>query len=252
MVPPLMLVWTILGICLCPAIFLVWKIATHWTNDRIARLLIWVYGRGWLLIMAPFVRFHRFGLKEDQIKPPCILVANHLSFFDIYCMALLPFSNVSMAVRKWPFKMFWFAPFMYLAGYINVESLHWESIYETAFKVLSKGGCVLFFPEGHRSRDGKLQRFYSGAFRLAVETGTKIVPLCISGTNELFPPGRLWLRPTHIAMKALAPVDPTPNTTPNAHLVLKKRVKRIMAESLTETATYGMSDRNVLISADGA
>ena len=237
-IPPLMLAWTALGILLAPALFSVWKITTQWPNDRIARLLIWIYGRGWLVIMAPFVRFHRVGLKRDQIKPPCILVANHLSFFDIYCMALLPFSNVSMAVRNWPFKMFWFAPFMHLAEYINVETLQWEVIYERAIKILSAGGCILFFPEGHRNRDGKLQRFYSGAFKLAVDTGTKVVPLCITGTDELLSPGRFWLRPARIVLKALDPVDPKSYRKPSPHRRLKNYVKNMMEESIVGKASY--------------
>ncbi|UCF94444.1 MAG: 1-acyl-sn-glycerol-3-phosphate acyltransferase [Desulfobacterales bacterium] len=229
---PLILMWTVLGIMLFPLIFVPWKIITRWNADRIMRQFVWLYGRGWVGIMAPFVRFRRNGFKTEKIKPPCILVVNHSSFFDTYCMALLPFSDVTFAIRAWPFKMFWYRPFMRLARYLNVESMEWTQISNTAATIISKGGALLFFPEGHRSRNGKLQRFYSGAFKLAIETGAKIVPLCLTGTDELLPPGRWWLKPARVNLQALAPVDPRAYRGPDAHRTMRRAVKNLMAQSL--------------------
>lgn len=235
---PLMLVWTVLSIILFPALFPVWKIITRWNGDRIMRQMIWLYGRGWLAIMAPFVRFNREGFDQEEIKPPCILVVNHLSFFDIFCLALMPFNNVSMTVRAWPFKMLWYAPFMHLAGYLNVERSPWQKITQAAVEILSKKGGILFFPEGHRSRTGRLQRFYSGAFKLAVETGTKIVPLCIAGTDELLPAGRWWLKPARVTLRALKPVQPAAFTGPSAHRAIQKVVKHMLAQNLIEINSH--------------
>ncbi len=233
---PLMLLWTAVGIFLFPALFFILKTTTRWDTEQITRRLIWVYGRGWLAIMLPFIRFELIGLKQDKTKPPCIYVANHLSFFDIYCLAVFPSFNVSIAIRNWPFKMYWYAPFMHMAGYINVENKKWEEIFEPAARILSNGGALLFFPEGHRSRSGELQQFYSGAFRLAVETGTKIVPLCIKGTNEVLPPGRWWLSPAKVTIKALEPVNPKSLADSSSHRLIRKTVKNMMRQSLTEMA----------------
>jgi 1-acyl-sn-glycerol-3-phosphate acyltransferase len=233
---PLMLLWTAVGIFLFPALFFILKTTTRWDAEQITRRLIWVYGRGWLAIMLPFIRFELIGIKQDKIKPPCIYVANHLSFFDIYCLAFLPSFNVSIAIRNWPFKMYWYAPFMHMAGYINVENKKWEEIFEPAAHILSNGGALLFFPEGHRSRNGELQRFYSGAFKLAVETGAKIVPLCIKGTNEVLPPGRWWLSPAKVTIKALEPVNPKSLTDSSSHRLIRKTVKNMMRQSLAEMA----------------
>ncbi len=54
---PLMILWTAGGILLFPLLFALWKILTGWPADRITRHVIWVYGRGWMAIMSPFVRF---------------------------------------------------------------------------------------------------------------------------------------------------------------------------------------------------
>ena len=231
---PLLISFTGLGIILFPVLLVALKLATSWDREKITRQLIWIYGRISLLLMIPFVQFNTDGLKKNELKPPCILVANHLSFFDLYSLALLPFGDVSVLVRDWPFKMLWYAPFMHLAGYVNVENVPWHSISEAAARILSKGGAILIFPEGHRSRSGQLQRFYSGAFRLAVETGVKIVPLCIAGTDELWPPGRLWLKPARVKVSALKPVDPAEFTGTPAYRTIQNVVKTRMENKLKE------------------
>ena len=233
-VMPLLLSWTGLGIILFPALFMAMKLIMPWDTDKITRQLIWIYARIALVLMAPFVRFRPQDMKLTANRLPCILVANHLSFFDLYSLALLPSGDVSVTVRDWPFKMLWYAPFMRLAGYVNVENVPWQTISESAAKVLSKGGALLIFPEGHRSRNGQLQRFHSGAFRLAVETGIKIVPLCIAGTDELWPPGRWWLRPARVEVRALKPVDPADFEGPSAYRTMLKSVKAEMESTLQE------------------
>jgi 1-acyl-sn-glycerol-3-phosphate acyltransferase len=231
---PLLLSWTGVGIILFPALFIALKLTTPWDREKISRHLIWIYARIALVLMAPFVRFRAKDLQQNAIKPPCIIVANHLSFFDLFGLALLPFSDVSIIVRDWPFKMFWYAPFMHLAGYVNVENSPWEAISESVAKIFSKGGGILIFPEGHRSRNGQLQQFYSGAFRLAVETGVKIVPLCITGTNDLWPPGRWWLRPAQVELRALKPVEPAGFEGTSAYRTMKKTVRTSMENKLKE------------------
>ncbi|MEW6185022.1 MAG: lysophospholipid acyltransferase family protein, partial [Thermodesulfobacteriota bacterium] len=230
---PWLILLTLSGILFFPLLFVLWKVLTRWESGRIMRLFIWCYGRAWLAINAPFVRFSREGFDTLKLPRPSILVINHLSFFDIYCMGLFPHSDVAFAVRSWPYKMFWYAPFMHLAQYLNLERIGWQGAFERGRKIFSQQGSLLFFPEGHRSRDGRLQRFYSGPFKLAVETGVPIVPLCISGTEVLLPAGRWWMRPAWIRLAVLPPVDPKGYEGPLGHIALKKQIKTQMAEKLS-------------------
>ncbi len=232
---PLLVAATLGFIALFPAGFLVLKIFTPWTHGRIMRWLIWCYGRVWITINAPFVKFSREGFQGKKIPTPSILVVNHLSFFDIYCMALLPFFDAVFAVRDWPFKIPWYAPFMHLAEYLKMERIGWDGTLQAAQKIFAPKGLLLFFPEGHRSRNGGLKRFYSGPFKLAVETGVPIVPLCLTGTDILLPPGKWWMRPAKIRLAMLPPVDPTAFQGPLAHLELKRKVKGLIAQKLAET-----------------
>lgn len=229
---PAIILLSFLGMILFPFYFSFCKIITGWKNDQIMRLYVWLYGRGWVTVMLPFTRFKREGFDTFALEPPYIIVVNHYSFFDTYCMGLLPFHNISFAVRAWPFKMFWYAPFMRLARYLNVEMTDWSHTIILGIDILAKKGSVLFFPEGHRSRDGKLQRFFSGPFKLACDSGVKVLPVCLTGTDELLPPGKWLMRPSTIRMKALLPIDPSAFQGPLAHMELRKHTKRLMAEAI--------------------
>ena len=236
---PLLVVWTALGIACSPLLILAWKALTRWDSGRIMRHLIWLYGRSWLLIMAPFVRFRRQGFDGLDLDRPAIFVVNHQSFFDTYCMGLLPVHDVTFAVRAWPFRMVWYRWFMQLAGYLDVESTAWEEIETAGRTVLDRGGHLLFFPEGHRSRDGHLQRFYNGAFRLAVASGRPLVPLCLDGTGQLLPPGRLSLHPAQVTLRALEPIDSRLFDGDSGPRELRNLVRERLAAALEEIRAGG-------------
>jgi 1-acyl-sn-glycerol-3-phosphate acyltransferase len=228
---PLMALWIGAGILVSPLCFVIWKLVTRWDTGRITRHLINIHGYGLVIMVSPFVRFH--GENFEKIELPCILVVNHLSFFDSYFMSTLPFHDIIFAVGAWPFKMYWYTLFMRLARYLDVESSEWDSIMKISTDNFAKKGGVLFFPEGHRSRDGKLQQFYSGAFRLAQETGVPIVPLCITGTGTMLPPGRFFLKPARITLRALDPVYPA-DFPGKGGSALREEVRSRMAQTLSE------------------
>jgi len=231
---PLIVAWTLLGILLFAPFFTLCKVSTGWSAGHVTRLTIWLYGRGCLLIMSPFVRFRREGMENLPEQGPCVLVVNHQSFFDTYCMAMLPVHDIVFAVRSWPFRMFWYRQFMLLAEYLDVESHNWEETRVAARQAFANNCFVLFFPEGHRSRDGGLQRFYNGAFWLAAGEQVPLVPLCINGTDRLLPPKRLWLRPTEITLRALPALDTGAYQDAREVRTLRKLVKRQLGQALDQ------------------
>lgn len=235
---PLLILWSVVGIALFPLLYFGVRLATGWGAGRIMRLLIWIYGRGWLAITWPFTRFRREGFSAP-LPTPCILVVNHLSFFDTYFMGGLPIFDVAFAVRSWPFKMFWYAAFMRLAGYLDVEGDDWETSLESCRATIASGGNILFFPEGHRSRDGKLRSFYSGAFRVAQELGVPVVPLLLTGTGRMLPPGRLWLMPAPVTLRVLPAFDPAGYPGTAGVVRLRRDVRGAMAHALAEAEGGG-------------
>lgn len=225
-----MTIWTVAGILLSPFCIVVWKLVTDWNMGRIVRHLINIHGYGLVVIVSPFVRFQGEGFAT--IKRPCILAVNHLSFFDSYFISTLPFHDITFAVGAWPFKMYWYTLFMRLARYLDVETDNWGNVMQTCNEAFANDGTVLFFPEGHRSRTGKLQPFYSGAFRLSQETGIPIVPLCITGTGQMLPPGKFILHPATVRLKALAPVDPANYHGTKGLARMRRDVRHIMEAEL--------------------
>jgi 1-acyl-sn-glycerol-3-phosphate acyltransferase len=62
------------------------------------------------------------------------------------------------------------------------------------------GASVILFPEGTRSRDGKLGRFKRGAFHLAIDAGVPVVPVAISGTGKVVRPRSIVVRPGPVSV----------------------------------------------------
>ena len=76
--------------------------------------------------------------------------------------------------------------------------------------VLQKGMHMCIYPEGTRNRTTDvLKPFYDGAFKLAVETNTEIIPCIINGTKEAMPIHKfLYLYPSPLSLTFLPPVSP--------------------------------------------
>lgn len=229
---------TLLALLCFPAVFLWKRLSTSWSTERIAQHFIWLYGRAWRLAFAPIVRFEIRMPPASSLPRPCVVVCNHLSVFDIYILASLPASNVAMVVRAWPFRMFWSAPFMRLAGYLDIERSRSEDAWRRIGEILRSGTLLVFFPEGSRSRDGSLQRFRSGAFKAALAHDAWILPLCITGTDKLLPPKKRLLHPATVRIHALEPVPPREFKGELAHGALRKHVKARMAEELARMRAF--------------
>lgn len=230
-VMPGIVILTLSGILVFPFAFFLFRLATSMDNALIMRKFVWYYGRIWQAIISPFITLELEGF-EKKIPVPSVMVVNHLSFFDTFFMNQLSISNVSFAVRAWPFKMPFYGPFMRLAKYLDVESMPWETVFFNGKKVLEHNGTILFFPEGHRSRDGRLKKFYSGAFKMSIKAHVPIIPLCITGSDRFFPPGRGWFEPGLIKMKILDPVYPQDFASLLPHCEMKKMVQTLMAETI--------------------
>lgn len=228
---PAMLLMTTVCILGFPFVFLSFRVRTNWNNALIMRRFVWIYGRIWQWMISPFVKMDLSEF-DRRIPMPSVIVVNHLSFFDTFFMNRLPISNICFAVRAWPFKMPFYGPFMRLAKYLDVESMSWESVMARGKEVVERNGSILFFPEGHRSRDGKLKKFYSGAFKMAVETGLPLVPICITGTDRFFPPSRGWFEPCTVKMRILAPVRPETFNSHLPHCEMKRKVHALMSDNI--------------------
>ena len=225
--------WTLAGILLFPLGLPLMRFLWGYSSKTVARKCIWIYGRVWQFLLKPFVDFKNPDIDKAFFSVPGVIVTNHRSFFDTYCMNMMPVSDVCFAVRGWPFKIPIYNIFMKLAGYLNIESFSWQKTARNAKVVLDNEGFILFFPEGHRSRNKDLLHFYSGAFKLAIANNAPIIPICLVGTQDLMPPGRRFLKPARITMKVLEPVFPDQFSGKMGYVALKKHVRSLMSAHLS-------------------
>jgi 1-acyl-sn-glycerol-3-phosphate acyltransferase len=175
------------------------------------RVLVHLYSCAWAtfyIVANPLWRERFEGRERLPWKGAAVLVANHLSLLDILVLYGLfrPFKWVSKAeIFRVPF-IGWN---MKINDYVALRRGDRESIrrmMDHCRAHLARGTPVLVFPEGTRSRDGRLQPFKDGAFRLALEAGCPVVPIALSGTAEALPKHGLVLRQ---AMRAEVRVLPS-------------------------------------------
>ena len=73
---------------------------------------------------------------------------------------------------------------------------------------LKRGISVIVYPEGTRSKDGKMLPFKKGAFHLAAKSQAVIIPLHIHGTRTALPKGGLLMRKNPVHVRFGKPITP--------------------------------------------
>ena len=173
-------------------------------------------------------------------RHPFVAVANHQSFLDVFMLARLPW-EMKWVAKESLFKIPWLGWMFRLSGDIPVRRGDHESgqaVLATARRYLDRGMSVMFFPEGTRSRDGRLQAFKSGAFRLAIEAGVPILPIAVSGTAEGMPKGSPWVRPARPRARVL-PMVPTAGLSPDEADRLRDEVRDRIAAAVADLTREG-------------
>jgi len=174
---------------------------SEWASACWARWILW----------ASAMQVELSGL-ENLPATPVVMVGNHQGMFDILVlMKHLPRPPVFVAKEEL-FRIPVFGPGMRAFGHIPVDRKNSEkaiaSIQTGTQQLLKQQQQVIFFPEGTRTRDGKMLPFKKGAFVFALESGLPMVPFCVRGSYEALPPGVKIVRPGLIEVAFLAPIDP--------------------------------------------
>lgn len=156
-------------------------------------MLYWVLK----IILTPVLRLlFRVRIEGREHLPahgPVIVAANHLSFLDSIFIPLVVRRRVTFVAKaeyfdswktKWFFQAVGQIPIRREGGSASERAL------ASALDVLRGGGIFGIYPEGTRSRDGKLHKGHTGVARLALRSGAPIVPVGHVGTREIQPPDR--------------------------------------------------------------
>ncbi len=180
----------------------------------------------------PIWRFRWTGRPPADPRRPYVVVSNHESFTDILLISHLPWdmkwlskdSLFRIPVMGWEMRM---------AGDIEVHRGRNESRVAAVKGMrdrLAKRVSVMIFPEGTRSRTDELLPFQDGAFRVAVETGTPILPLALAGTRSALAKGSFLMAPARAEVRVLEPIE-TKGLTAADVPALRDRVRRTIEEA---------------------
>jgi 1-acyl-sn-glycerol-3-phosphate acyltransferase len=129
---------------------------------------------------------------------PAILCPNHTSVIDSFLLpAVLP-RRITF-VGKAEYLDDWKTKYLFPAlGMIPIDRSGGDAskrALDAAAGVLERGELFGIYPEGTRSRDGKLRKGHTGPARLAMRTGAPLVPVGLVGTRDIQPPGASAPRP---------------------------------------------------------
>lgn len=171
----------------------------------------WVLRRvGWFTWrLNPMWSVRVSGHRIENPRHPYVVVSNHESFADILLLCNLPWEMKWMSkveILRIPI-MGWL---MRLAGDIGIDRGSRESAVralEQSRQALRNKTSVMIFPEGTRSTSDDMLPFKDGAFRLAIKSGTPILPLAIIGTRNALAKHDWRFGPADAAIKVLPPVD---------------------------------------------
>lgn len=158
-------------------------------------LLHWCMRR-WCAGSANGLRIKRTleGREHLADAPQAIIVANHLSSIDILVIGGYLRQEFRWLAKAELFKVPISGWYLALSGHIRVyrgddARERNQSIKDQVAQVVDEGASVLYFPEGTRSRDGRLKPFRLGAFLAAVRNDLPVLPLVVRGTDEVMEAG---------------------------------------------------------------
>jgi 1-acyl-sn-glycerol-3-phosphate acyltransferase len=154
-----------------------------------------------------------------------VFMANHLSTVDIWALYVALPVRVRMIAKKQLAGIPLFGWAMWAGRFIFVDranAIAARRSIEEAKRRIQGGDSVLIFPEGTRSRDGKLGPFKKGGFHLAIDSGVSVVPIALHGTRALMPRSSLLLRPGTVHITFGEPVPTTGLTDADRHALLER------------------------------
>lgn len=157
----------------------------------------------------------KFAIRLPEKQRGMIIVANHPSLFD-------PFLLPSLFFHEFAFRPLVYAPWSTPDARNFYNSWWWFWLWPRAVPIprgdrrgemralhrlrdiLKRGGRVIIFPEGGRTSSGnrwrttpsgrRMRQLKRGVGWLALETGARILPIWLEGTDKILPPGRIWPR----------------------------------------------------------
>ena len=158
------------------------------------------FGRiwSWLVLKSNGVRLECLGREHIRKDRSYVFISNHVSHLDPPAVALCVPNTLRFVGKRSLARIPVFGLAARLARVIFIDrhdSSHSRESLNRCRADLHGGISALFFAEGTRSPDGRLQPFKKGGVILALQTGLPLVPVTVLGSRHLMPKGQRHIKP---------------------------------------------------------
>lgn len=219
--------------------------ATIWYASRVILAVRWgrpnaaalcdELPRKWarLLLRATRVRVRLENVDAIDPERPQVLVANHVSWFDVLALTGHVPGAFRFVAKKELETVPFFGPAWQACGHISIDRDDRQraiASLEVARAVLERDRpTVILFPEGTRSWDGSLRPFKKGAFVLAIQTGVEVVPAAILGSRDVMAKGSWRIRPGTITVRFGDPIQVGGMSADDRDLLTRRAREAVLA-----------------------
>ena len=163
-------------------------------------------------LRAAGIRVDVHGRDNIPANRPCIFMANHVSNLDPPVLLPLVPGHTSVLLKSSLMRIPILGTAMRMGKFVPVERGSTQEAarrsVNAAAEAVRSGLHLVVFPEGTRSRDGHLAAFKKGPFFLAEQTRAPIIPVAISGTEQLLRKGSAAIHPGTVTLTYLPLIDP--------------------------------------------
>jgi 1-acyl-sn-glycerol-3-phosphate acyltransferase len=173
-----------------------------------------------LALKAGGITVETSGLENVPVGTSVIFMANHVSNLDPPVLLPQIPGRTSILLKKELMRIPILGTAMRMAQFVPVERGHRREAaaasIAAAAKALADGYHITVFPEGTRSKDGRLSTFKKGPFFLAQQTGAPVIPIAISGTERMMRKGSAAIHPGVARIQFLPAIAPAAYDTREA------------------------------------
>lgn len=194
--------------------------------------LLKLYADTWMFLSG--IRYRFVGRENYRPDRSYVIVSNHYSLLDMMTGAVSVRPNVRVLakaeIRKVPVFNKLFAMASVFVDRKSKESR--ERSKQELASVIRRGMSIFLYPEGTRNRTRQpLKEFYDGAFKIAIEQQTPILPMVVTNSRFVVRMGSAWLWPGRYEVHFLPAIETAGLTEANV-TELKEKTYRLMEETI--------------------
>jgi 1-acyl-sn-glycerol-3-phosphate acyltransferase len=149
-------------------------------------------------------------LENLDPKQHYIFMANHASFFDIACLFYASKRRLHFIAKQELGRQFFTGYMLRKLQIIFIDRSNAQrsaASMRQAIETIKSGKDIAIFPEGTRTKTGKLGTFKKGGFKIAIQSQTPIVPVVIENSARAWARNNIRFRPTTVIVRFGKPIE---------------------------------------------